>query len=111
MQERLHWAGTRQMEEDAVLILFDLCRNFEEGQNERRGLRLGQGRVLQRLRAQRMMEGLGRAREYQPHRVSEARRRRGSITAEVHLHGLDGIFAGASGAIEVFIEHGWGRSV
>ena len=40
MQERLHWAGARQMEDDAILILFDLCGDFEEGQDDRRGLGL-----------------------------------------------------------------------
>lgn len=40
MQERLHRAGARQMEEDAILVLFDLYGDFEEGQDDRRGLRL-----------------------------------------------------------------------
>ena len=40
MQERLNRAGARQMEEDAILILFDLCGDFEEGQDDGRGLGL-----------------------------------------------------------------------
>ena len=40
MQERLHGAGMRQMEEDAVLVLFDLRGNLEQGHDDRRGLGL-----------------------------------------------------------------------
>jgi hypothetical protein len=40
MQERLPWAGARQMEEDAVLVLFDLRGDLEEGHDDRRGLGL-----------------------------------------------------------------------
>ena len=40
MQERLHWAGVRQMEEDTVLVLFDLRGDLEEGHDDRRGLGL-----------------------------------------------------------------------
>ena len=46
MQERLRWAGARQMEEDAVFVLFDLRGNLEEGYDDRRGLGLRErGRV------------------------------------------------------------------
>ena len=40
MQERLHGAGARQMEEDAVFVLFDLCGHLEEGYDDRRRLGL-----------------------------------------------------------------------
>ena len=40
LQERLHRAGAWQMEKDAILVLFDLYGNFEEGQDDRRGLGL-----------------------------------------------------------------------
>ena len=40
MQERLRWAGARQMEEDAGFVLFDLRGNLEEGYEDRRGLGL-----------------------------------------------------------------------
>ena len=43
MQERLHRAGARQMEAEAILILFDLYGDFEEGEEERRGLGLCEG--------------------------------------------------------------------
>jgi hypothetical protein len=42
MQERVHRAGPRQREDDTILILFDRCGDFEEGQDERRGLGLGE---------------------------------------------------------------------
>jgi hypothetical protein len=46
MQERLHWAGARQLEKDTVLVLFDLCGDLEEGHDDRRGLGLRErGRV------------------------------------------------------------------
>ena len=40
MKERLHRAGARQMEEEAILRRFDLCGDLEEGEDERRGLGL-----------------------------------------------------------------------
>ena len=40
MQECLHWAGARQMKEDATLVLFDLYGDLEEGYDNRRGLGL-----------------------------------------------------------------------
>lgn len=40
MQECLHWAGAWQMEEDAILVLFDLYGDLEESHNDRRGLGL-----------------------------------------------------------------------
>lgn len=40
MQECLHWAGARQMEEDAVLVLSELRGDLEEGHDDRRGLGL-----------------------------------------------------------------------
>ena len=48
------------MQEDAILVLFDLGGNFEEGEDDGRGLRLGQGRMLQGVRPQGMMEDIGR---------------------------------------------------
>src|SRR6516164_11598790 len=40
MQKRLHGAGAWQMEAAAVLVLFDLCGDLEEGHDDRRGLGL-----------------------------------------------------------------------
>ena len=93
------------MEEDAILVLFDLRGNFEEGENDGRGLGLREPSVLQGLRAQGMVQGLGGTGEYQTRRIGQEGRRRGAITAEVHLDRLDGIFAIPAGAIEVFVQH------
>ena len=40
MQECLHWAGARQMEEEAIFVLFDLYGDLKEGHDDRRGLGL-----------------------------------------------------------------------
>ena len=93
------------MEEDAIFVLFDLGGDFKEGEDDRRGLGLRQRSVLEGVGAQRMMQGIGRTREHQPHRVGQEGRRRGPITMEVHFHSLDIVFAIAPGAIEVFVEH------
>lgn len=59
------------MEEDAIFVLFDLRGDFEEGQDDSRGLGLGQRRVLQRGRAQGMMQDIGRTREEQTHGIGQ----------------------------------------
>jgi hypothetical protein len=56
VQQRFDGAGTREVEEDTVLVLFDLSRHFEEGEDHGRGLGLGQRGLLQRLGAQGMMQ-------------------------------------------------------
>src|SRR6266571_2119609 len=42
VEQRFDGAGTRQVEEDTVLRLFDLRRHFEEGEDHGRGLGLSQ---------------------------------------------------------------------
>ena len=98
------------MEEDAIFVLFDLGGNFKECEDDRRGLGLCQRGVLEGVGAQRMMQGIGRTREQQPHSVRQEACGRRAVAVEVILHGLDSIFAIAPGAIEVFVEHlGGGR--
>ena len=98
------------MEKHSVLVLFDLGGDCAEGEDNRRGLGLRQGGVLEGVGAQRMMQSIGRTREHQPHRVGQEGRRRGPITVEVRLDRLDIVFAIPAGALEVFVEHvGWGR--
>ena len=46
VQERFDRAGTGQVEENPVLVLFDLGGDFEEGEDDGRGLRLGEGGML-----------------------------------------------------------------
>ena len=99
------------MEENSVLVLFDLGGDFEEGEDDGRGLGLGQGGVLEGVRTQGMMQSIGRTREEQPHRVGQEGRGRRAVTVEVILHRLDIVFAIAPGAIEVFVEHLRGGSV
>ena len=42
--------GTRQVPEEASLVLFALGGNFAEGEDDRRGVRLGQGGMVQGVR-------------------------------------------------------------
>jgi len=63
------------MEEDTILVLFDLCGDFEEGQDDGRGLRLRERGMVQRVRAQGMVQGIGRTREYQTHGIGQEGRR------------------------------------
>ena len=93
------------MEEETILVLFDLCGDFEEGQDDGRGLGLRQRGVLQRVRAQGMVQGLGRTREDQTHGIGQEGRRGGAITMQITLHRLDIVFAIPTGAIEVFVDH------
>ena len=44
-QERFDGTGRRQVEENPVFVLFDLRRHFEEREDQRGGLRGGQGGV------------------------------------------------------------------
>jgi len=63
------------MEEDAILVLFALGSDFEEGQDDGRGLGLRQGGVLQRVDAQGMVQGIGRTREEQTQGIGQKGRR------------------------------------
>lgn len=59
------------MEENPILVLFDLEGDFEEGQDDGRGLRLGQGRMLQGVRPHGMMQDIGGTREEESHRIGQ----------------------------------------
>jgi hypothetical protein len=89
VQEHFDGAGTREVEEDTVLVLFDLGRHFEEGEDHGRGLGLGQGGLLQRLGAEGMMQDIGGTRQQEPHGVRQEGRRGGAVAVEVTLHRLD----------------------
>jgi hypothetical protein len=93
------------MEEDTILVLFDLCGDFAEGQDDGRGLGLRQSGVLQRVRAQGMVQGRGRTRAYQTHGIGQEGRRGGAITLQITLHRLAIVFAIPTGALEVFVDH------
>ena len=98
------------MEEEALLVLFDLRGHVEEGQPDGRGRGLRAHGVLQSLRASGMVQGIGRPGKQQTHRMGQEGGRRGAIAAQVALDRLDGIFAIAPSALEVLVEHlGCGR--
>lgn len=99
------------MEQEAIFVLFDLRGDFKEGEDDRRGLGLGQRGMVQGVGTESMVQGIGRTREHQPHRVGQEGGCRGPITVEVQFHGFDDVFAIATGTIEVFVEHLRGRSV
>ena len=98
------------MEEDTILVLFDLCGDFEEGQNDGGGLRLRKRGMVQRVRAQSMVQGIGRPREDQPHGIGQEGRRGRAIPAEVTLDRLESVCTIPPGTIELFVDHLGGRS-
>ena len=51
------------MQENPVLVLFDLRGHFEEREDHGGGLGRGQGRVGERVGAERMMQGIRPARQ------------------------------------------------
>src|SRR4029453_7508670 len=102
-QERFDWAGRRQVEENPVLVLFDLSCYFEERENQRGRLRGGQWGVSQRVGAEGMMEDIGGARQQEAHGVGEEGRRRGAVTVEITLDRLDIVFAIPPCTVEFFI--------
>ena len=63
VQQRFDGAGTREVEEDPVLVLFDLSCHFEEGENDRRGLGLSERGLLERRGAEGMMQDRGGTRQ------------------------------------------------
>ena len=102
-------AGTGEVEEEPILVLCDLRCHLAEGEHHRGGLGVGARRVWQRVRAEGMVQHLGRTREQQAHGVGEAGRRGRAVTLQRTLHRLDRVFTIPAGAIEVFVQHlGWG---
>ena len=75
------------MQKNTVLVLFDLGYHFEEGQDQRRGLSVGQRGMLKGVCAQSVMQDIGRAGQEEPQTVGEERRRRRAVAMEM------GIFA------------------
>ena len=88
------------MEEDPVLVRFDVCRHFAEREHHGRGLGLGQGGVLEGMRTPGMMEDRRRTGQEETHTVGQARRRGRAVAVESTWHGLDIIVAMAAGASE-----------
>ena len=90
------------MEENPVLVLFDLGGDFAEGEEDGRGLRLGEGGLLSGVRTEGRMEDRGGTCEEEPHRMGQDSGGRRAGAVEVMLHRLAIVFAIATGAIEVF---------
>ena len=90
VQQRLDGAGTREVEEDTVFVLFDLRRDFEEGQDHGRRLGVGQRGLLERLGAQGMMQDIRGTRQEEPHGVRQEGRGGRAVAVEVTLDGLAG---------------------
>jgi hypothetical protein len=109
VQERCDRAGRGQVEENPVLVLFDLSRHFKEREEHGGRLSSGQGRVGPRVRAEGMVEDRGGARPEEPHGVGQERRRRGAVAVAVALDCLDIVFAIPPRAVEVFIHLLGGR--
>src|SRR5262249_32212736 len=74
-EERFDWARSRQMEENAIFILFDLGCHFAEREDHRGGLGGSQCRMGQGVGAQGMVVDRGGARQQEPHGVGEKCRR------------------------------------
>ena len=92
------------MEEDTILVLFDLGSHFEEGEDHSRGLGLGQCGLLQRMGAEGMMQDIGGTRQQEPHRVGQEGRRGSAVAVEVTLDRLDMVFTGPTRAVDVLIQ-------
>lgn len=92
MQERFDRARRRQVEEHAVLVLFDLSRDFEECKDDGGGLGGGQGRMGQGVRAQGLVEDRGGTSQEEPHSIGQERCCRRPVAVEVTLDRLDTVF-------------------
>jgi hypothetical protein len=107
-QQRFDRARCRQVQENPVLVLFDLGCHFEEGEDHGAGLGRGEGRVGERVRTEGMVQDLGATRQQKPRGIGQERRGRGAVAVEVALDRLDIVFAIPSRAVEVFV-HVLGR--
>ena len=96
-------AGTGPWEEEAILVLFALGCHLAAGEDQRRGVRGGEWRVRERGGAEGMVEDRGGARPPESQSVGQEGGRRGAVTVEGMLHGLEVVFAMSPGAVEVCI--------
>ena len=111
VQQRFDGAGTREVEENTVLVLFNLGRHFEEGEDHGRGLGLGQRSLLECLGAEGMMQDIGSTRQQEPHGVRQEGRGGGAVAVEVTLDRLDIVFTIPTRTVDVLIHalRGGGR--
>jgi len=102
------------MEEEPILVRFDRGRHCEEGADQGGGWGVRQGRVLQGGRAEGRVEARGATGQGRSAGVGQEGRRRGAVTVEGTVHGLDGMFAWTTSAGEVLVlplERGASRDV
>ena len=103
VQQRFDGAGTREVEEETVLGLFDLRRDFEEGQDPGRGLGVGQRGLLERWGAQGMRQDIRGTRQEEPHGVRQEGRGGRAVAVEVTRDGLDRVFTMPTRAVDLLI--------
>ena len=109
MQEGLDRAATWQVELDAVFVLHHPHSQFEQFDDDRRGLVPGQFSALQQFGAQGVMQLIGGAGEKQAHVVSRKVAIRGAVAGQIVFHHLDEILVLAPGAIQLGVQHLRGR--
>lgn len=95
------------MEKNPVFVLFELRGDFAEGEDDGRGLRLGQGGMVEGMRAQGVRQDIGRAGQEEAHRIGQKGRGRGAVPVEIALDRLDIVFTISARAIEVLIHDLW----
>ena len=103
MQQCFNGARTREVEEDPILVLFDLSCHFEEGEDHGRGLGLGQRGLWERLSAEGMMQDRGGTRQQKPPGVGEEGRCGGAVAVESTLDRLDMVFTMPARTVDVLI--------
>jgi hypothetical protein len=89
VQQRFDGAGTREVAEEPLLVLFDLCCHFEEGENDRRGLGLSERGLLERRGAEGMRQDLSSTSQEEPHSMRQEGGCGGAVAVEVTLDRLD----------------------
>ena len=103
MQQRFDGAGTREVEEDAVSVLFDLHCPFEEGEHDRRGLGLRERGGVECRGAQGMMQDIGGTRQEEPQRVRQKSGGCGAVAVQVTFDRLDIVFTIPTRTVDVLI--------
>jgi hypothetical protein len=109
VQARFDGAGTREVEEDAVLGLLALGGHFDEGEEQGGGLRLGSRGMVQGLRAQGMMQDRGGTGQEELHGLDQKGLSRGAVAVESTLACLDIVFPIPTRAVEFLLHPRWRR--
>jgi len=99
--QRFDGAGTREVEEDTVFGLFDLRRDFAEGQEHGRGLGGGQRGLWERVGAQGRMQDIRGTRQEEPHGVRQEGRGGRAVAVEVTRDGLERVVTMPTRAVKL----------